>query len=347
MCAFYQEVSDMTPRTPLSVLLTVDTEMWPLVEGWPRRPLPAEKTDFALDYDIYIRGMTRDGAFGLPYLLQALGDRGLKACFFVEALHAIAIGPDLLHRTVVDILSAGQEAQLHVHTEWLGDGDQVGLIKQYGPAIAGYSLPEQEAILRAGARALSDAGVPAPVAYRAGSYGASLATLAMLARLGIPIDSSHNACHAELGCTLAKEVSARDVALLAGVLELPVTCFQDYPGHSRHLQVCAVSFAEMRAMLEQAWQSGWQAVVIVLHSSEFSRKQDLSSTSGLPAVDHRLVRRFEYLCDFLAKNTERFRTGWIHELVGVLPSGAAPPLRSSLYRTALRQLAQAASRLGW
>lgn len=335
----------MIQRTPLSVLLTVDTEMWPLVESWPQRPLPAEKTDFALDYDIYVRGMTRDGEFGLSYLLRVLGEHRLKACFFVEALHAVAIGADLLRRTIHDILVAGQEAQLHVHTEWLGDCDQPGLPRQYGPAIDGYPLPEQEAILRAGATALSAAGAPAPVAYRAGSYAASLATLAVLARIGIAIDSSHNVCHAELGCTLAKEVSVRDVAWLAGILELPVTCFQDYPGHVRHLQVCAVSFAEMRAMLEQAWQSGWQAVVIVLHSSEFSRKQHLSSTSGLPAVDHRLVKRFECLCDFLAKDTERFRTGWISDLLGVAPSGEAPPLRSRLHRTVLRQLAQAASRL--
>lgn len=336
----------MMLRPLLSVLLTVDTEMWPLVESWPRRPLPAEKTDFARDYDIYVRGMTRDGEFGLSYLLRVLRDRGLKACFFVESLHAVAIGADLLRRTIHDILAAGQEAQLHVHTEWLGDCDQPGLPRQYGPAIDGYSLPEQEAILQAGATVLGEAGAPSPVAYRAGSYAASLATLGILPQLGIAIDTSHNACHAEWGCTLAKEAPARDVVELAGVLELPVTCFQDYPGHVRHLQVCAVSFAEMRAMLEQAYQSGWQAVVIVLHSSEFSRKQDLSSTSGLPAVDHRLVKRFERLCDFLARDTERFRTGWINELVGVAPSGQVPPLRSSLHRTALRQLAQAASRLG-
>ncbi|HRF43110.1 MAG TPA: hypothetical protein PLD30_02555 [Candidatus Competibacteraceae bacterium] len=336
----------MIQRTPLSVLLTVDTEMWPLVASWPRWPLPAEKTDFALDYDIYVRGMTRDGEFGLSYLLRVLGEHGLKACFFVESLHALAIGSDLLRQTVDDILAAGQEAQLHIHTEWLGDCDQPGLPKQYGPAIAGYSLSEQEAILRAGVKAFSAVGAPAPVAYRAGSYAASLATLGILPQLGITIDSSHNACHAEWGCTLAKEASARDVVELAGVLELPVTCFQDYPGHVRHLQVCAVSFAEMRAMLEQAWQSGWQAVVIVLHSSEFSRKQDLSSTSGLPSVDHRLAKRFERLCDFLARDTERFRTGWINEQVSVAPSGQVPPLRSRLHRTVLRHLAQAASRLG-
>ena len=45
-------------RPPLKVFLTVDTELWPLVEEWPRKPLPQDKRSFEQEHDIYILGKT-------------------------------------------------------------------------------------------------------------------------------------------------------------------------------------------------------------------------------------------------------------------------------------------------
>src|SRR5205823_12616288 len=106
----------------LQVLLTIDTEFWPSTpRQWPAarlpRPLPAMEDDYARD----VMGRTPSGDYGLPYLLESLAAHRLNAVFFVESLHASALGGALLQRMVRTIRAADQDVQLHVHTEWLSE----------------------------------------------------------------------------------------------------------------------------------------------------------------------------------------------------------------------------------
>src|SRR5258707_5399860 len=93
----------------LQVLLTIDTEFWPSTpRQWPARPLERPFTTMEDDYARDILGQTVTGAYGLPYLLDSLSSHRLNAIFFVESLHASALGGKLLERTVRTIRTANQ-----------------------------------------------------------------------------------------------------------------------------------------------------------------------------------------------------------------------------------------------
>ena len=320
----------------LKVFLTVDTELWPVAPGWPQSPIARGRTDFSREIALYIDGATPQGEYGVGFQLKVLDRFGLKACFFVEALCAGRVGHGQLERTVDRIQRAGQEVQLHLHTEWLGDLADPALPTQPRQFMHQFSRPEQVALIRAGAANLRAAGAAAVCAFRAGSFGANRDTLRALAECGLDFDSSYNptSFHADWDGECALE----QPALIDGVLEFPVSTFRDYPGHRRHAQLCACSFDEMKAALLAAWAVGWYSFVIVLHSFELLRDR------GRPAAaraDRLNIARFERLCAFLADHRDKFATSLFSELDPALVPAPLPQqvLHSPLIHT-IRRIAQ-------
>ena len=55
---------------PVKVFLTVDVEIW--CDGW--RDIDAK---FPRAFEQYVYGATRDGRFGLPFILNTLAENGL------------------------------------------------------------------------------------------------------------------------------------------------------------------------------------------------------------------------------------------------------------------------------
>ncbi|MES3020530.1 MAG: hypothetical protein V4857_02990 [Pseudomonadota bacterium] len=321
----------------LKVFITVDTEVWPNTPGWPRTPIAAARTDFRRESALYLDGATGAGEFGVGYQLAMLARYGLKACFFVEPLAAARIGTAALEKVVGQVQRAGHEVQLHLHTEWLGDLHDATLPPRYRQFMHEFSMPEQAALIRAGAALLEQAGAAPVCAFRAGSFGANADTLRALAACGLAYDSSYNptCLHPDFARTPVLEQPAR----IGGVWEFPVSSYADYPRHRRHAQLCACSFAEMRAALMAAWQARWYSFVIVLHSFELLRGRSPPHT---PAPDWRVVGRFESLCRLLDAERDKFSTTLFRELdpaqVPALPH--APALRGTLRRTLLRAAQQ-------
>ena len=60
----------------VNVLITIDTEVYPLLKGWQEDSLKRD-----LDRDIF--GSTLSGEVGLSFQLRAFRTYGLKAVFFV------------------------------------------------------------------------------------------------------------------------------------------------------------------------------------------------------------------------------------------------------------------------
>ena len=77
----------------LNVLLTVDTEVYPLFPDWRSDQLKRD-----IQRDIY--GETPQGEFGLKYQIELLKKWNLKAVFFVEGLFANAVGLDPLRQMI-------------------------------------------------------------------------------------------------------------------------------------------------------------------------------------------------------------------------------------------------------
>ncbi|GIK85358.1 MAG: hypothetical protein BroJett026_08390 [Betaproteobacteria bacterium] len=331
----------------VSVFITVDTEVWPSVEGWPHRPLD-ERHDAARAIDWYLWGGRGVQALGVPWQLDVLARHRLRATYFVDPMFSFALGLRPLRELVGRVVDAGQEVGLHLHPEWLTDPRCTGLPAFAGPLLHRYPEHEQAALVAAGLARLADAGAPRAAAFRAGSWGASRATLRALRGHGIRCDSSLNARFRASFPDLDDEARERATQPFAieGVREFPVTNFIDRPPRGRRpLHVCAASLGEFRAVLEHAAREDWEAVVIVLHSFEFVRVDRIGG-AGDAKPQRTIATRFERLCAYLDAHRERFATRHFAD-VATPDEGAAthPPLpRSTHARTALRHLQQLASR---
>lgn len=320
------------------VLLTIDTELsQPFPADWKERGLGA-----TMERDIF--GRTAAGEFGIGFQMDALDRYGLKGIFFVDSLCADAAGPAVLEEIVGLIRGRGHEVQLHLHTEWLRRGAPGLLPGRTGQHIHQFTRDEQAQLIARGIENLRACGVPAPVAFRAGSYAANLDTLRALAQNGIRFDTSHNRSFLGGSCALASSVGDLwQPAELEGVLEFPVTCFRDRPGSFRPLQLCACSIGEMKAVLRQALARGWHSVVLVSHSFELIRRP---ADPAQPATPNRLViRRFERLCRFLGRHKEQLPTAGFLDLdpASIPAQQPSGPLASHLPRTLWRMVEQAVS----
>jgi hypothetical protein len=321
----------------MRLLLTVDVEVHPCTPNWRESSLAAE-------IEQYIDGRTPNGSYGLAYQLSVLKKHRLKAVFFVESLFASEAGKEPLKRTVSMIRDAGHEVQLHIHTEWLSYFRHSFLEGRVGTHMREFSENDQARLVSRSLENLASCGLPDVCAFRAGNYGANLATMRALARNGIRYDSSWNAAYLGGYCGLDVGEPLYGPRLIEGVWEVPISFFEDYPGHVRHGQLAACSFAELRHAMLSASRAGWPTFVIVGHSFELVWRR---VRKGRPASPRRLViRRFEELCRFLAEWRDTLPTGGFVDLA--LPSAIVPPcgpIKSPLRLTLGRVIEQLAGRL--
>jgi peptidoglycan/xylan/chitin deacetylase (PgdA/CDA1 family) len=300
------------------VLLTIDTELtWRHYrdgDGW--------EENFDRSY--------QPAGVGIPYQLEVLAEHGLKACFFVDPMPALLYGPEPLQRMVDPILAAGQEVQLHLHPFWanLAAGDSREVFE-----LTKLSAERQEELIATGRALLVKAGVPDPCAFRAGSFAANADTAAALARLGFRYDSSHNGCHHPWPSALPLCRRQTAPVSTSGLIEVPVSLVEERPGQLRHLQVCAVSFRELRDALRHARRHGHPVATIVSHSFELATRDGLRP--------NRLVqRRFVRLCRFLAAHRTTLPTARFADLEG-LPLGVeAQPMAVAPTRRYGRMVSQ-------
>jgi hypothetical protein len=320
----------------MRVLLTVDVEVHPCTSNW-------RETSLAAEIEQYIDGRTPNGSYGLPYQLSVLKKHQLKAVFFVEALFASEVGKEPLKHTVSMIKDAGHEVQLHIHTEWLSYFRQPLLEGRVGMHMREFSEDDQARLVSRSLENLASCGVSDVSAFRAGNYGANPATLRALARNGVRYDSSWNAAYLGGYCGLDVGEPLCEPRLIEGVWEVPISFFEDYPGHVRHGQLAACSFAELRHAMLSAVQAGWPTFVIVGHSFELIWR---GVRKGRPASPRRLViRRFERLCRFLADQRDTLPTAGFADLA--LPSATVPPpgpIKSPRRLTLARVIEQLAGR---
>lgn len=311
-------------------MFTIDVEFWPtsvdpavLEAGFGRNILGGEGR-----------------SHGLRYQLDRLGAHGLTGVCFVEALNAIAAGPDYLRRMVSLIQEAGHEVQLHLHPEWLGVAANPP-VPHRGANMKDYTEDEQAALFEVGLQSLRDCGADNVTAFRAGNYGADMATLRALKRAGLAFDSSHNYTYLSTDCGLDIGEPLLRPRVLEGVMEIPISHFEDLPGHHRHAQLCATSFAELKAAINGSAAKGWETFVMVSHGFELLNS---ARTRANPLV----VRRFERLCAYLGALKPAHPTVGFHDLAVTQPSdGQAPerPLKSNPFRTGMRMGEQVLGRI--
>ena len=326
------------------MLLTIDTEFWPSTpRQWPAaplpRPLPALEDDYARD----VMGHTASGDYGLPYLLDSLAAHHLNAVFFVESLHASALGGALLQRMVRTIRAADQDVQLHVHTEWLSEVTSVALPRPYRQNLGDFNLADQTDIVREALRNMRAAGAPGVVALRAGNLGGNHNTVYAAKASGLTWDMSLDLAH---GRALYETVQdqARRKGAAGACPTIPLACVEDYPGHFRHAQLTALSFAELQHALFCAEREQWPYFVIMLHSFELIKRG--GSRVTLPRAHSINQRRWNQLCKLLDRRRDIFRTIACRDLVLPGTNGSTAQVPRTLPRHTLWRIAeQLASRI--
>lgn len=310
-----------------AVLFTTDTELSFMLHRRGVDPLE--------NFRIAVMGEVADGAWGIGHQMRRLTAHGLRGVFFVEALSSYLFGNDVLKRVVDPILSAGHEVQLHLHAEWLKwiDKDLIG--DRRGANIADFSYADQRRLLELALAAMAEAGAPRPTAFRAGNYGADNDTLMALASLGLEFDSSYNQPYLGRACRIEAEPGLSRPVRLSGLVEVPITFFEDYPGHTRALQLCAASSAEFQTVIRQSLAQARPVVVIVNHSFELL---NLKRTRANKMV----LQRFEELCAILQSHEAQALSMGFRDLAGAIAADAPAPARltSNPVRTALRMLEQ-------
>lgn len=319
----------------LNVHYTVDVELW--CDSWHRLD-----ADFSAAFDSHILGRTPKGDYGVEFQARVLAEHGLEGVFFVEPLFANRLGTQALADIVGMVSRHRQDAQLHVHTEWLDEAHEplfphISHKRQHLPMLP---LEEQTRVIAEGLRLLRAAGAKHVNAFRAGNFAFNTDTLAALAANGIAIDSSYNACVLGRDSGLRPGEALTEPLQQGGVLEYPVTVYRDGTGRLRPMQITACAWVEMEDLLWKALEDGRNAVVIVSHGFELldaSRRR----------LDPVALRRFCSLCDFLARHRDSFRACALPQLP-VHRLGAQPkPLRSAPWRGAWRIAEQAYRRVAY
>lgn len=270
------------------VYITIDTEY---SSGMCTGRSPAERAE---NYARCIACLTPEGPAGITHKLELLEQYGQKAVFFVDPMPALIWGIGAIEDVVAPILEAGQDVQLHCHTEWLAiaGADNPLASGRTGQNIADFPLDEQRELLAYARDVLIAAGAPPPVAFRAGNYGANDDTLRALAELGLTYDTSHTPALPE-ACRISLGPEVRDPVEHCGMIEVPVGTIGTLGGGQRHAQITALTLAEMTAAMRHARDEGHDAFVLVSHSFELINRRKL-------AVNHVVRRRFAGLLRELA-----------------------------------------------
>lgn len=308
----------------LNVLLTINTEVWPQDPDWRSNNLL-----YDIDRDIF--GQATEGEYGIRYQMEMLNRHGLKAVFFLESLFAGAVKKNPLPHIVSTIQDKGHEIQLHLHSEWMQHIENAPLpMKQH---IKDYSESEQCHLIKQGLENLYHSGASKINAFRASNYGANNATLRALYENIISYDSSYNYCYLDSACDIKTGQILAQPVEMDDIVEIPITHFQDAPGHYRPLQLCACSFGEIRHVLNTAWENKWKTVVLVSHSFELIKRPEQYATAK---PNRLLINRFEKLCRYLGSHQDRFHTVGFHDLEE--DALHAKPLSNTIQSNPLRTL---------
>ena len=308
------------------VFITIDTEY---SSGLYTGPGAADREE---NFARSIACVTPDGPAGITHKLGLLKAHGQKAVFFVDPMPALVWGLAAIEDIVGPIIAAGQEVQLHCHTEWLAMAGEANPLAsgRTGRNIADFPFEEQCELLGFARDTLIAAGAPAPVAFRAGNYGANDETLRALAALGIGYDASHCPALPGSACRISLGPDTRDPVAHMGVIEVPAGSIGTIGGGQRHAQITALSLAEMLAAIRHAQASGREAFTLVSHSFELINRRKL-------AVNRIVRRRFTGLVEALAAmpgvETGTFADNPPRPHIAPEPS---QPVPASLARTGMR-----------
>jgi len=182
------------------IIITIDTEV-------------GEKAKFVKDgFEKFILGKIGEEYWGIPKIVEILEKYGIKGEFFVDVYEDAFFGEEKYAKLCQFLNEHGHGVQLHTHPAYAYDINRINMHE--------YSLEEQIKIIKEGKERIIKWIGKAPIAHRAGNYGANNDTLLALKENDIPIDSSFYFGHPN--CKMILE-DITSVFYYNGLIEIPVT----------------------------------------------------------------------------------------------------------------------------
>lgn len=296
------------------VYLTIDTEC-------REERLVKNKIQAAAGYDLRIWGRfsNQKKELGIRLLMNIFEKSGLRASFYLDPFGSLSFGKEELTQVVRAIRGRGHDIQLHAHPIQKVAYYLSEKIKPPSDHMAEYNLQEQIDILSRGVELLVEAGVPQNelVSFRAGNFSANNDTWQAMKEIGLYLSSNYNPCYRNKGMKM-QSPNASAGLFIAGknpqsdVWELPISTFVEKNGMHRHLQITAISLAEMKHALNQAYKEGIPVVTIVTHSFEFYHLDSVVEKKG--RINPINLYRLKGLCRFLEKHRDRFEVETLRKL---------------------------------
>lgn len=315
------------PRTRVYITVDVECAEERLVRGRLQPPL-------GYDLRVWGRFSNHDQELGVPLIMRELEAEGLRGTFFVEPFGARFFGVDELGRVCRALRARGHDLQLHAHPM-----QRTPRFRSQGAApppddMHAFDVDAQTELLRQGLAILEEAGVPRAEVrgFRAGNFGADERTWTAMARAGLTVSSNLNPNYSKRNCRIPWSGNPGLFDTGKGVFELPVSNFSDGNGGFRHLQIMAVSLAEMKDYLWQARALGIREITLFTHSFEFFYIDDLAAGRATLSKINRA--RLRGLCRFLRQQAAQFEVDTVGELARRGPLASPPP--AALPRTQRR-----------
>jgi hypothetical protein len=317
--------------TATRVILTVDTE--PDIAGAMR-----DRKRYPPLIHEPVWGAVEGRSEGLGFITRTLSSYGLSATFFVETVHTRYFGGNPMKRYIDHLGDAGQDVQLHIHPVWQNFSSPESAGQVHYDDSAAMRENEMVALIEEGCDQIKDWTGQKPVAMRTGNFSASISVYRAMRQVGLRLAS--NICLAGSDYPDDLLPQSGGVHDIAGVYELPVSCFVDPgpvgKGRYRAVQITACSSKELIALLRQCSRQSVDTLILVTHPFEFIKKSDFRYTSLRPNL--LVQRRLDSVCRYLSENSEHFDVTTFGALVPLLPLKLvpAPLLKSSVIGSLLR-----------
>lgn len=308
-----------------AVYITVDTEYSVMFASHGRAEAFARS----------IRCVAAGGEVGVEYQMDVFDRHGIKAVFFVDPMASLLWGVEAVADVVGPIVTRGHDVQLHLHTEWLAlAGPSNPLRGRVGANVKDFHFEDQCLLIDFARTVLMAAGAPAPVAFRAGNYGANDDTLRALAELGLRYDTSH--CPGITGslCAISLGMDDRRPVLHEGVVEVPIGCIAAPGGGLRHAQITALSSDELLAAIRHANDAEIASFTLVSHSFELLSRDRTR-------INQIVRHRFERFCAGLERLSDARAATYADAPPAPELRRASPVLPHNVFRTGRRYAEQA------
>ena len=271
---------------------------------------------------------------GLGFLLETFAVNQITGTFFLETMNSHYFKESPMKKAAERIAGGGHELQLHTHPCWSIFKHADWRLRCQGQRhmddFFGLQVDAAVALIRESQSIFQDWQLPVPTVFRSGNLQHDDSLYQALSRCGIPYSSSVGLGVFNSGDPGYQLYSGQH--LRHGIVELPVLSFKEHhlfgkPG-VKTLTITGTSFDETKALLEDAEKAGLPQVVILTHPFEFIQKKDSQySVTRRHAVNQRRLRK---LCQFLAKNRDRFPT------VGLATAAREVTLQTSNRNVALQ-----------